>query len=372
MGALSDAVVAGDQDAVARLLDGAPNRALAGRAGAGLLTRAVRDQRPALVELLVAAGADPDRPEDTDGVDLVAEAADRGAYALVRALLPGPVARQRRALDAAYAWLGGSEEDELRRRLGGGPGITFTYEDVHEEVDPYNPHLYDPAPVARRIRATAADGRTLTVETAHRALVTCIEEMIGTFATTPEELADRALHHARPDFRDWTASVWRLADRADEQTFACAARLARSPARPHRHFALDLLSALGTHPFRRRPWRHGQPALDLLRELLTTEHDDPELLDLLLSTYAWYALEYGTDEDPFALLPGRVHGPVPRRRQPVHRPLRRSPSRCPHHRPVLSRHPRRRQPCPPVRVRRPSHRPARSGRSGGRRRARPA
>ncbi|MFI0786072.1 HEAT repeat domain-containing protein [Streptomyces lydicus] len=305
--ALGAAVAAGDESAVTRLLDEAPRTALAGPAGAALLTRAVRAGRHRIAERLVAAGADPDRTELTGGVDLVAEAADRGAYPMVRALLPGPVARQRRALEAARAWLGGSEEDELRRRLGGGPDVTFTYEDVHEDVDPDNPHLYDPTPVARRIHATAADGRTLTVETAHRAVVTAVEQTIGTFATTPDELAGRALHHARPGFRDWQASVWRLADRADAESFACASRLIRSPEPPHRRFALDLLSAIATHLFLRHPWRHGRQALDLLRAYLATDEDHPELLDVALFAHSWYAHEYGTDEDLFAILPFGSH-----------------------------------------------------------------
>ncbi|MFF8370130.1 HEAT repeat domain-containing protein [Streptomyces lydicus] len=306
-GALRAAVAAGDESAVARLLDEAPRTALAGPAGAALLTRAVRAGQHRIAERLVAVGADPDRTEFTGGVDLVAEAADRGAYSMVQALLPGPVARQRRALEAARAWLGGSEEDELRRRLGGGPDVTFAYEDVHEQVDPDNPHLYDPTPVARRIHATAADGRTLTVETTHRALVTAVEKSIGTFATTPEELADRALHHARPGFRDWQASVWRLADRADAESFACAARLLHSPEPPHRRFALDLLSAIATHLFLRRPWRHGRQALDLLRAYLATDEDHPELLDGALFAHSWYADEYGTDGELFAILPFGSH-----------------------------------------------------------------
>ncbi|WP_148666621.1 HEAT repeat domain-containing protein [Streptomyces sp. MOE7] len=305
--ALRAAVAAGDESAVARLLDDAPRTVLAGPAGAALLTRAVRAGRHRIVERLVAVGADPDRTEFTGGVDLVAEAADRGAYSMVMALLPGPVARQRRALEAARAWLGCSEEDELRRRLGGGPDVTFAYEDVHEDVDPDNPHLYDPTPVAVRIHATAADGRTLTVETAHRALVTAVEKTIGTFATTADELADRALHHARHGFRDWQASVWRLADRADEESFACAARLIRSPEPSHRRFALDLLAAIATHLFLPHPWRHGRQALDLLRAYLATDEDHPELLDGALFAHSWYAHEYGTGEDLYAILPFGSH-----------------------------------------------------------------
>lgn len=304
---LFDALSEGD-DAVVRLLRaGVPAESVDEEGVSALYAAAVAD-RPGVVRLLLAAGADPDRACGPEAGDLplcgaacgghteVAEAllaagarpdlreqfgftALRWAVGLGHArtaevllaygadpCLPGPegaspllLAARRGSLPTVRALLrhgagaveGAVEEalDEARRMLD---------TDLEQEMRAGLRELYgDGYEVA--VRRTVVDGgRTLTVElvrdgrpaagrdqqTGHGAIATVLEAELGLPASF-EELARRALLSGGPGLDNWQASAEALCARGDEETRQAAAAWCAADDPLRRAFGAEVLGRLG-------------------------------------------------------------------------------------------------------------------------------
>ncbi|MFI6872094.1 ankyrin repeat domain-containing protein [Streptomyces sp. NPDC050400] len=302
---LFDAVHSGDEDAVVRVLrTGVPGDVCGEDGQSALYVAAVGDE-PAIVRLLLAAGADPDRL--SGGTDLPLCGAACGGHAeVVRALL-GAGAR----VDAveefgfrALTWaVQRGHERTVRALLDGGAdarlpgagrelplvaaarrGSTGCVRALLEHGAPGRAEALAEArrwlgvDVAEWLRAGLVEsavggadreavtqrfpeegGVTVVVElldeagrptsgndqqTGHAAIATLLEAELG-ILTSPGELADRAVHRGDPDDDDWVEAMAVLRRRGDDATFRAAVAwcVDRDPLR--RAFAADVLGQLG-------------------------------------------------------------------------------------------------------------------------------
>ncbi|WP_418956465.1 ankyrin repeat domain-containing protein [Streptomyces tritici] len=280
---LFEAVHAGDDDALVRLLRSGVPADTADEDGQTALYLAAVANRPAAVRILLAAGADPERGSGEDGGDLpLCGAACGGHTEAVRALLsagavadrqeefgftamawavrqghadtvqallehgadpnlPGPdglpplVAAARRGSTGCVRALldfgAGPVEDALREaRTWVGADIegvlrrslAETYGTGHETVVRRIPEDGGITVVVELLREDGAPGAGDERQTGHAAIVTLLEGELG-LRTPFEELAERALNCADPELDDWTESVAALWRRGDEETYRAAA-----------------------------------------------------------------------------------------------------------------------------------------------------
>ncbi|GAA1365154.1 hypothetical protein GCM10009612_46680 [Streptomyces beijiangensis] len=345
-----DAVLGGDEDAVVRALRAGASPESQSEGLGTALYRAALGDRPGIVRLLLAAGADPNRPSGDDTVDLpLCGAASGGHTEVVRALLAaGAEPDLREELDftamtwAAQKGYGKTAEVLLAHGAdpdlpgpGGVPPLVMAASrgsaetvrvllrhgasahqealaearrwlalDVEQEVRRQLGESYGPAyeAVARRVREDG--GLTVVVDlvgedapwasaeqqTGHGAVATLLETELGIRASF-DELAERALRYGDPCLDDWFEPMFALQRRGDEETYQAAAAWAADGGHPLRQaFAADVLAQLGfatgEKPFAVR-------SLPVLRELArTAEH--PELIQSAV-------LALGHHGDPAAL-----------------------------------------------------------------------
>ncbi|MFD7440336.1 ankyrin repeat domain-containing protein [Streptomyces sp. NPDC059909] len=304
---LFEALYEGDDDAVVRALRaGAPAEA-ADEDGQTALYLAASQDRPGTVRLLLAAGADPDRPSGPEADELpLCGTAVWGHTEVMSALLAAGArpdleeeagvraltwaCRQGRAEVADLLLASGADPDlpgpggepplvTAARR--GSPscvrallrhGARATEEalaearrwldlDVEEEL---RRALTESEPdggkghetVARRVEEDGGvtvvveligdDGHVSGVEqqTGHAAIVTLLETALGVH-TPAEELAARALGCGDPDQDDWAEAVAVLQRRGDEETFRAAAAWCGTDDALRQAFAADVLAGLG-------------------------------------------------------------------------------------------------------------------------------
>ncbi|WOX24991.1 ankyrin repeat domain-containing protein [Streptomyces solicathayae] len=280
---LFEAVHAGDDDALVRLLRAGASAETADEDGGTLLYLASVANRPGAVRSLLAAGADPERGSGPDAADLpLCGAACGGHTEVVRALLaagaladrqeefgftamawavrqghtdtvqallehgadpylPGPdglppliAAARRGSAGCVRALLGfgaGPVEDALREARGwlGADveagllrSLTETYGTEYEPVVRRIPEDGGITVVVELLREDGTPGPGNEQQTGHAAIVTLLEGELG-LRTSFEELAERALRCGDPELDDWTESVAALWRRGDEETFRAAA-----------------------------------------------------------------------------------------------------------------------------------------------------
>ncbi|MGW7416019.1 ankyrin repeat domain-containing protein [Streptomyces sp. NPDC054863] len=301
---LFEAVHGDEDDAVVRLLRaGAPAEATDEDGTTVLYEAAVNDRR-GMVRLLLAAGADPDRPSGPSGGDLPLCAAAVGGHAeVVRSLL---VAGARPDLRedfgfTALAWAAGRGHAATAEVLlahgadpdlpgpGGEPPLVLAARrgspatvrvllrhraaareaaleearwwlenDVEHALREGLKHTYGARDgdefVAREVREEGGttvlvellrDGRPVAVEeqqTGHAAVVTRLECVLGVEAPL-EVLAERAVRSGSPEGNDWRESVAALWQRGDAGTLRAASRwCAESSSSLHQTFAADVLA----------------------------------------------------------------------------------------------------------------------------------
>ncbi|MFD4663207.1 ankyrin repeat domain-containing protein [Streptomyces halstedii] len=319
---LVEALYEGESAVVRALRAGAPVEGRAGDGTTALYLAAVEDL-PGTVRLLLAAGADPDRPSGPDAADLPLCGAVCGGHTeVVEALLSAgarPDLREGFGFTALRwaAGLGHARIAELLLTRGadpglpgpegepplvvaarrgsagtvrallryGAPGLRQALEEAHRmlAVDvvaelrralealhgPGHPSVVRRTPVPGGVLVTVEllrDGVPFAgqdQETGHAAVATLLEEALG-LVTPSEHLAVRALR-GRDQGRDaWRESVRVLRLRGDEETFRAAAAWTASGDTLRRALGADVLARLGfrdgARPFRVR-------TLPLLREL---------------------------------------------------------------------------------------------------------
>ncbi|HEY9370706.1 ankyrin repeat domain-containing protein [Streptomyces sp.] len=342
---LFEAVYAGDDDALVRLLrSGAPADA-ADEDGQTVLYLAALQNRQGAVRILLAAGADPERSSGQDAGDLplcgaacgghteVARAllaagagADRqeaygftamawavrqGHADTVQALLehgadpnlPGPdglpplvAAARRGSTGCVRALLGfgaGPVEDALREArhwLGVDVeatllrSLTEMYGAGYESVVRRVPEDGGITVIVELLREDGAPLAGNEQQTGHAAVVTLLEGELG-LRTSFEELAERALRCGDPELDDWTESVAALWRRGDEETFRAAAAYCGAAGDELRQaFGASVLGQLREFAPR---------ALPLLREL-SREARDGALVESVVAGLGQFA-------DPAAL-----------------------------------------------------------------------
>ncbi|WP_455354316.1 ankyrin repeat domain-containing protein [Streptomyces sp. SYSU K217416] len=332
-GDLFEAVISGEDDTVVRLLRaGIPAEATDEDGQTALYLAAVQD-RPGIARLLLAAGADPDRPSGADSVDLPLCGAACGGHAeVVRALLAAGAQPDRReefgytamtwavqqghaaAVEALLAHgaspdLAGPHGEPplvLAARRGSAGTVRALLEhgaaaknealgearrwlglDVAEELRRRLTSTYEGEfeTVTRRVEEHG--GVTVIVEllgdgapragdeqqTGHAAIATMLEAELG-MQTPFAELAERALRCGDPANDDWFEPMYVLHRRGDEETFQAACAWCASGEPLRQAFAADVLGQLGFHseekPFAAR-------SLPVLREL-AREAVEPELI----------------------------------------------------------------------------------------------
>ncbi|HET6856333.1 MAG TPA: ankyrin repeat domain-containing protein [Streptomyces sp.] len=343
-------VYGGEDDAVVRLLrSGVPAEAANEEGETALYLSAVND-RPGMVRLLLAAGADPDRASGPEAGDLpLCGAAVGGHTEVVEALLAAgarPDLREQFGF-TAMAWAVGQGHAGTVEALlehgadpdlpgpGGEPPLVLATRrgsaetvrtllrhgasaqrealaearrwletDVEHELREWLRETYGATPAETVIRRINEDGAVTVVvelvrdgllvagreqQTGHAAIATVLEEKLG--VRTPfAELAERALRGADPDRDEWLEAVAALWRRGDEETFQAATAWCASGDPLRRAFAADVLGQLGSdddsRPFASR-------ALPLLREL-AREAEDAELVRAAV-------LGLGQQGDPAAL-----------------------------------------------------------------------
>jgi hypothetical protein len=263
------AVRAGDGEAVAGLLDGSPGQFTVGSDGTAMLRTAVRAGYASVVLALVGDGVDPLQLWPGGG-DALSWAADHGDCPVMTAVLPALDDRARPAMavaaELAGAWLDVEPEQELRRRLGLSQGGTVEVE-------------WRPCGIGegtRLVRVTAPDGRTAETLTAHRAVLTQLEQALGA-PVSHEVLLERALQDAEPDSCDWVESVFAVCHDIDAQRpFRWAVARLDDPRVDVRRFAADVVQLLS---FDERPFQ--REAVTSLRSWLAAETDAVALVPLL-------------------------------------------------------------------------------------------
>ncbi|MGX1884380.1 ankyrin repeat domain-containing protein [Streptomyces sp. NPDC055287] len=305
---LIEAVYGGGDDDVVRLLrSGVPAEAADDEGATALYTASVQN-RPGMVRLLLAAGADPDRASGRDGGDLpLCGAAVGGHTDVVEALLSAgatPDLREEFGF-TAMAWAvrqGHADTVEALLEYGADPGLAapgaesplvvaarrgstetvrtllrhgasgwqealeetrhWLEVDVEEELragllETFGDGAERPETVTSRIEEDG--GVTVVVEllrdgkpsagteqqTGHAAIATLLEERLG-IRTPFEELAVRALGGGDPGRDEWMESVAALWRRGDEETFQAAAAWCASGDPLRQAFAADVLAQLGS------------------------------------------------------------------------------------------------------------------------------
>lgn len=321
---LFEAVRKGDEDEVVRLLRAGVGAGSVDDEGRTALYHAALADRPGIVRLLLASGADPDLLCGPDADDLpLCAAAVGGHTAAVRALLAAGARpdRQEGFGFTAMAWatqLGHTGVVEALLEYGADPnlahgdvpplvlaarrgslgsvqallrhGATDRSEalaearrwlgaDVEAELRQGLLEQYggDPAYTTVTRRVEECGGVTVVVEvlrdgeplagneqqTGHGAIATVLERETG-IQTPYEELASRALSLGDPGVDCWTESVDTLWQRGDEETFQAAVAWCASDDPLRQAFGVDVLAQLGMlggeRPFAAR-------ALPVLREL---------------------------------------------------------------------------------------------------------
>ncbi|WP_326669505.1 ankyrin repeat domain-containing protein [Streptomyces sp. NBC_01257] len=303
---LFDALYEGE-NAVVRLLRSGVSAESVDEDGASALYLAAVSDRPGVVRLLLAAGADPDRACGPEAGDLplcgaacgghteVAEAllaagarpdlreqfgftALRWAVGLGHArtaevllaygadpCLPGPegespllLAARRGSLPTVRALLrhgAGAVEGAVEEALGEARRMLNT--DLEQEMRAGLRELYGDAYDVVVRRTVVDDGETLTVElvregrpaagrdqqTGHGAIATVLEAELGVRASF-EELARRALRSGGPGLDNWQASAGALCGRGDEETRQAAAAWCASGEPLLREFGAEVLAGL--------------------------------------------------------------------------------------------------------------------------------
>lgn len=299
---LIEAVRAGDADTVETLLQDVAEAAMTGEGGSLLLRTAAAAGHTELVEQLIKAGADPTRPWPGD-VEPVCWAADRGAWGALfgllgvrRSWLPRiPERTLEAALRLARVWLTVDAEQELRRRLGAVDDVAVV------ERKPVPVFADSDHAGMVRIRVRTGDGRQDQVWTAHRAVVTLLEERLG-IVTPYEELADRAMHTGDPESCDWDQAMTAIMHRPDlNEAFLWLAGRLEHPRALERLFAAQTLHYLS---FDERPF-DGQ-AVDVLAARVRVESDPVVLYDLI-GALGWYSARARPDADLHEILPHARH-----------------------------------------------------------------
>ncbi|MEE1754994.1 ankyrin repeat domain-containing protein [Streptomyces sp. SP18CS02] len=320
---LSEAVHSGDADAVVRLLRAGVPAEAADAEGRTALHLAASGDDPAIVRLLLAAGADPGRGSGEDGDELpLCGAACWGRTEVVRALLAaGAPADQKEGggftaltwavlngfADTVAALLEYGADPSLPGPSGEPPLVTAARrgspsvvrallahgaagrrEALAEarrwiDVDPEQAlresiaETWGPGHETVTRRVEEDGGVTVVVEllrdgvprggqerqTGHAAVATLLEAVSGV-AAPPETLAGRALRWGAPERDDWTEAVAALRGRGDEETFRAAVAWCASDDPLRQAFGADVLARLGFSGGR-RPF--AARALPLLREL---------------------------------------------------------------------------------------------------------
>ncbi|BCJ47821.1 hypothetical protein GCM10010168_21800 [Actinoplanes ianthinogenes] len=267
-------------------------------------TGSIADEGSALLRAAAAAGHGtrarellnngwPDSARED--VELMLWAADYGAYQVIHNRLDEHTTKP--MLRIARAWVGVDPIAELRRRLGDATAVVQrrrvpVNEDDHTEC----------------IRATAADGRWAEVQTAHRAIVTYIEERLGIGASRDELLA-RALLDRDPDSINWSESRHSVKDRRDaEATWRWAATVLTDPDSDARRFAAEVVHSLSID---QEPCP--QDALTVLRARLAVELDASVLVSLIGAFAEYHGPGYLPEvmahaEHPDPLVRSRVAG----------------------------------------------------------------
>ncbi|UUN26292.1 ankyrin repeat domain-containing protein [Streptomyces sp. FIT100] len=304
-GRLFEALYGDDDDAVVRALRaGAPAEATDEDGQTALYTAAARD-RPGMVRLLLAAGADPDRASGAEGAELpLCGTAVWGHTEAMRALLaagaqvdlaeePGVRAliwacREGRA-EVVELLLAAGADPDLPGPDGQPPLVTATRRgspscvrallrcgasaaaealaearrwagtDVAAELRRGLAEVYEVAESQVETRRVEEDGGETVIaevvrdgrhiagneqQTGHTAIATLLEDALG-MRTPAEELAGRALRRGDPDLDDWTEAVAVLQRRGDEETFRAAAGWAGTGDALRQTFAADVLAGLG-------------------------------------------------------------------------------------------------------------------------------
>ncbi|WP_338676076.1 ankyrin repeat domain-containing protein [Streptomyces sp. SCSIO 30461] len=302
--ALFEAVYEGDDDALVRALRAGAAAEATDEDGQTALYAAASLNRPGMVRLLLAAGADPNRASGADGAELpLCGAAVWGRTEVMRALLaagarpdleedPGVRAltwacRQGRA-DVADLLLTAGADPDLPGSGGEPPLVTAARRGSPASVRTLLRHGARPTPealgearewigvdVEARLRRELSgmggegletvsrrvdEGGTVTViveliqdgslvagneqQTGHAAVATLLEASMGT-RTPAGELAERALRCGDPDQDDWTEAVGVLQRRGDEETFLAAAAWVGTEDPLRQAFGADVLAGLG-------------------------------------------------------------------------------------------------------------------------------
>ncbi|MGW0774229.1 ankyrin repeat domain-containing protein [Streptomyces sp. NPDC002835] len=354
---LFEAVYGGEEDAVVRLLRaGAPAESIDEDGLTALYAAAVGNQ-PGIVRLLLAAGADPDRPCGPDDGDLpLCAAAVWGHTQAVRALLAAGASPDRPELlgFTPLVWAvrqGRTETVEALLEYGADPDLpgpgdepplvlasrrgspstvrallrhgagarAETLEQALEEARGWMELdverelrsgllAYEPGAETVSRYVEEDGGATVVVEllrdgvpaagneqqTGHGAIATILEERLGIRAPCGD-LAERALLHGSPDRDEWIEAVTALWRRGDEETFEAAAAWCASDEPLRRAFGADVLGRLGfTAGTGEETVRpFAARALPLLREL-SRQATDPEVLQAAV-------LGLGHHGDPAAL-----------------------------------------------------------------------
>ncbi|GIF13678.1 HEAT repeat domain-containing protein [Actinoplanes teichomyceticus] len=236
-----------------------PAGAAAGEGSALLRAAAAAGYGLRVRELLDDGWSDSARND----VELMLWAADYGAYQLIRHRVDEHTTRSMWRI--ARAWVGVDPVAELRRRLG----------DATAEVQRHSVPV-DHDDHTQCIRATAADGRWAQVQTAHLAILTCIEERLG-IGPSRDELMARALADRDPTSINWSQSQLSVNARTDaEATLRWATRVLTDPDPDARRFAAEVVHSLSID---QAPCR--QDALAALRAGLAAEPDADVLVSLI-------------------------------------------------------------------------------------------
>ncbi|MEV6306947.1 HEAT repeat domain-containing protein [Actinoplanes sp. NPDC051861] len=208
---------------------------------------------------------------DSAGYDteLMLWAADYGAYQVIHNRLDEYTTKP--MLHLARGWVDVDPVAELKRRLDDAHAVVqrqVVAVDVHEN--------------AECIRATSADGRWIQVQTAHLAIVTYIEELLGIGASL-DELKARALLDRIPNSVNWNQSWHSATKRLDTvATTRWAMGVLQDPDARARLFAAEVLHTLAVGP---APCR--DEVLLLLRTRLTAE-SDADVLTRVITAFAEY------------------------------------------------------------------------------------
>ncbi|MBB4742326.1 hypothetical protein BJY16_005785 [Actinoplanes octamycinicus] len=240
--------------------------ALAVDGNGALLRAATAAGHGTRVRELLANGWSDSARNDTE---LMLWAADYGAYQVILGRLDQHTTKP--MLRIARAWVGLDPVAELKRRLG----------DPAAEVERQMVSV-DFHGNAECVRVTSADRRWRQVQTAHLAIVTYIEELLGIGAPLDELLA-RALRDGDPDSVNWTQAWHAATNRHDTvATTRWAMGVLLDPDTRTRWFAAEVLHALAVGP---APCR--DEVLALLRTRLAAE-SNADVLTRLITAFAEY------------------------------------------------------------------------------------